>query len=76
MPHGDMRRKQNKARLGEPGRGIIQFEIFFRFAKESFAPQGVKRLSRYCLPQLSRQWTKLTVLKQFDTGKDRENGTK
>ena len=26
MPYGDIGVKQNKARLGEPGRGIIQFE--------------------------------------------------
>jgi len=33
MPHGDMRVKQNKARLGEPGRGIIQFENILPLAK-------------------------------------------
>jgi len=27
MPYGDMRVTQNKARVGEPARGIIQFEI-------------------------------------------------
>ena len=49
----DKDKHMNKARLAEAGRGIIQFEIFFRFAKKSFTSQEVERLSRYYVPQLS-----------------------
>ena len=44
MPHGDMRVTQNKARLGEPGRVIIQFETRFALRND---------MSRYCESRLS-----------------------
>ena len=39
----------NKARLGEPGRGIIQFEILFALRRESFQTRkSLENVRRYC----------------------------
>ena len=79
MPHSDMRVKQNKARLGEPGRGIIQFETLRRHVGESLL---LRKKGRMCVDIAHSNWMHnrpivVLVSKQHDySGKTGMNGTK